>query len=131
MAEKITKSQEEWEKQLTPEQFNVTRNKATEMPFTGKYAESKEEGIYKCICCGNILFKSDDKFDSGTGWPSFTKPAIDSNVAENEDNSHFMQRVEVTCDKCGAHLGHVFNDGPDITGMRYCINSLSLKLEKE
>jgi len=131
MTEKISKSDEEWKKQLTPEQYLITRKKETEMPFTGEYVDSKEKGIYKCVCCGNVLFTSDDKFDSGTGWPSFTKPANESNVAEHDDNSHFMRRTEVTCDKCGAHLGHVFDDGPGLTGMRYCINSCSLKLEKE
>jgi len=128
---KITKSEEEWKKQLTPEQYHVTRKKETEMPFTGQYVNSKEKGMYKCVCCGNVLFKSDDKFNSGTGWPSFTKPVSESNIAEHDDNTYFMHRIEVTCDKCGAHLGHVFDDGPGPNKMRYCINSCALKLEKE
>ncbi|MEO9277528.1 MAG: peptide-methionine (R)-S-oxide reductase MsrB [Nitrososphaera sp.] len=131
MTEKISKSEEEWKQQLTPEQYRVTRKKDTELPFTGEYVDCKDDGTYKCICCGNILFKSDDKFDSGTGWPSFTKPAVDSHVTEHEDNSHFMHRTEVTCNKCGAHLGHVFDDGPGPKGTRYCINSCALKLDKE
>lgn len=131
MTEKVSKSEEEWKSQLTPEQYRVTRKKDTEMPFTGEYVDCKENGTYKCICCGNILFKSDDKFDSGTGWPSFTKPAMGSHVEEHDDDSHFMHRVEVTCNKCGAHLGHVFDDGPRPTGLRYCINSCAIKLDKE
>ena len=131
MTEKISKSDDEWKKQLTPEQYLVTRKKETEMPFTGEYVNTKEKGVYKCVCCGNVLFKSDDKFDSGTGWPSFTEPVNESNIAKHDDASHFMHRIEVTCNKCGAHLGHVFEDGPDPSGMRYCINSCALKLEKE
>ena len=131
MTQKITKTDEEWKKLLTPEQYLVTRKKDTEMPFTGEYYDSKEKGTYRCVCCGNVLFKSDDKFDSGTGWPSFTKPVDESNIEKLSDNSHFMQRVEVNCDKCGAHLGHVFDDGPGPNGLRYCINSCSLNLDKE
>ena len=127
---KISKSEVEWKKQLTDEEFHVTRQQGTEAPFSGQYVNTKEKGVYKCVCCGNVLFKSDDKFDSGTGWPSFTKP-IDESILEHNDNTHFMQRIEVTCDKCGAHLGHVFDDGPKPTGQRYCINSCALKLDKE
>ena len=131
MTEKISKSEDEWKKQLTSEQFQVTRKKDTEVPFTGEYVDCKENGTYKCVCCGNLLFKSGDKFDSGTGWPSFTKPVTDSHVEEHSDTSHFMIRTEVTCSKCGAHLGHVFDDGPGPEGMRYCINSCALKLDKD
>ena len=112
---KISKSDDEWKKQLTNEQYHVTRKKGTEMPFTGQYVDTKDKGVYKCVCCGNILFKSDDKFDSGTGWPSFTKPMSES-ISQQDDKSQFMQRIEVTCDKCGAHLGHVFDDGPGQIG---------------
>jgi len=130
MTQKISKSDDEWKKHLTPDQYRVTRKKDTEMPFTGEYVNSKDKGMYKCVCCGNVLFKSDDKFDSGTGWPSFTKPVDESTIGKHDDNSNFMHRVEVTCDKCGAHLGHVFDDGPGTTGTRYCINSCALNLEK-
>ena len=129
MKPKIEKSEEDWKKELTPEQFQVCRMKGTERPFTGEYYKTKEAGIYKCAACGHELFDSDTKFDSGTGWPSFYKPLNQENVATEEDSSYGMSRTEVMCNNCGAHLGHVFPDGPRPTGLRYCINSVSLKLE--
>jgi peptide-methionine (R)-S-oxide reductase len=127
---KTEKSDQEWRQELTPEQYRVCREKGTEPPFTGKYTDSKQAGVYKCVCCGNELFKSEAKFDSGTGWPSFDKPIVKDNVATEEDESYGMRRVEVVCDACGAHLGYVFPDGPRLTGMRYCINSVALELDE-
>ena len=131
MAKHITKSEREWREELTPEQFEVCRRKGTERAFTGEYHDCKEPGIYRCSCCGNELFASETKFDSGTGWPSFYAPMDNDAVTTEADSSHGMLRTEVICNSCGAHLGHVFNDGPDPTGLRYCINSLSLKLDKK
>jgi peptide-methionine (R)-S-oxide reductase len=127
----VSKTDEEWKKQLTPEQYELCRRKGTELPFSGEYYNSKEKGVYRCICCGNELFSSDNKFDSGTGWPSFTQPIKFENVERKLDLSHGMIRKEVKCNKCGAHLGHVFDDGPAPTGKRYCINSIALSLDKD
>ena len=129
MKDKIQKTEEEWKRELSTEQYQVCRMKATEPPFTGKYYDSKQSGMYRCVACGNELFDSATKFDSGTGWPSFYKPISEENIEEEEDSSYGMPRTEVMCSRCGAHLGHVFPDGPRPTGLRYCINSVALKLE--
>ncbi len=126
---KLHKSEEQWRNELTPEQYKILREKGTERPFTGQYESCETPGMYKCAACGQELFASDTKYHSGSGWPSFYQPAAPGTVEEHEDNSHGMRRVEVTCSRCGGHLGHVFPDGPRPTGMRYCINSASLKLD--
>ena len=130
MADKIVKTPKEWKETLTPEQFEVCINKGTEPPFTGKYYNNKEKGTYKCVCCGETLFKSDTKYDSGSGWPSFWQPLSDEKIEHISDTDYGMARTEVNCKKCGAHLGHVFDDGPKPTNLRYCINSISLDLDK-
>lgn len=131
MSDKVSKSKQEWQAELTPEQYRVCREKGTERAFTGAYWDSKEKGQYRCTCCGEPLFNSDTKFDSGTGWPSFWAPIDTQSVAVETDSSLFMKRTEVLCRKCGAHLGHVFEDGPKPSGLRYCINSVSLQFQPD
>lgn len=129
--QKIKKTDQEWQAELTPEQYAVMRKKATERAFAGKYVDNHEAGMYRCASCGNPLFSSETKYDSGSGWPSFTAPAEGANVETHSDSSHFMQRTEVLCAKCDAHLGHLFDDGPGPEGLRYCINSCSLDFKKD
>ena len=129
--EKVVKSEQEWRDQLTPEQYEILRNHGTERPFTGRYVDTKEDGTYCCAACGNELFSADTKFESGTGWPSFFEPADNDAVETRPDNSLMMRRTEVLCARCGSHLGHLFDDGPEPTGQRFCINSCALDLESE
>ena len=131
MADKVTKSEAEWSRELTPEQVEVCRRKGTERPFSGRYTDCKDDGVYRCVCCGNALFSSEAKFDSGTGWPSFTAPLSEESLKTEADESHGMLRIEVVCRRCDAHLGHVFDDGPAPTGQRFCMNSVALDLERK
>ena len=131
MSDKMVKTKQQWLEQLTPEQFAICREKSTERPFTGKYNSANAKGTYTCVCCGQELFASTTKFDAGCGWPSFSRSVNDSCIDEHKDASHGMIRIEVTCSKCDAHLGHVFDDGPKPSGLRYCINSVSLDFNDE
>lgn len=131
MSDRVEKNEEEWRASLSPEQFAVCRAKGTESPFSGKYCDTKDTGVYRCVCCNGALFHSDAKFESGSGWPSFYSPVDDESVREEQDQSHGMIRTEVLCSRCDAHLGHVFPDGPRPTGLRYCINSVSLDFQAE